>query len=176
MRYSSTIENAIYDWVNSLFTNTTVIWDKQDVETPSGDYITLNIITAGNVEVATPLPKNPVNTGKIQYKTFEKMTLSINVFSQTDYLGKMAVIQRACQFSSTREMLKASGLYIRSCSNIVDLSSMVDTGWEFRCQMDIFLAYSALTDMTVYPITKIAGTINDINFFVGEQEDDDETE
>jgi len=166
MRFDVTIENAIYDWVKMIHPSTLVIWDKQDANRPTTDYILLNIITAGNMEAKSKLSNNPITSGGITLQSFETMTVSINVFAQEGYLETMASLQRSTDFDEVKQYLRSQGLNIRSYGNIIDLTELVDTGYEFRCQCDFRFAYSKLTEIVVNPVSRIAGTVNDITFDV----------
>lgn len=160
MRINQVFEDTIYDWVKMIHPTITVIWDKQDDPRPTTDYILLNIITAGNPEsMAMPYPKNPATTATVQYQTFENITVSVNVYSQDGYLDKMVKLQRSINFDTVKQFLKTKGLAIRKSNNILDLTEMVDTAYEYRCQCDFVFCYSTTTDINVYPISRIKGQV-----------------
>jgi hypothetical protein len=164
MRISSDIENAIFDWVYSVHPTKVIIWDKQDVERPTTDYILLNIITAGNMEGR--LSYLGVKAGKAVYESFEKLTVSINVFQQENYLDTMLKLQRSVETHTTKLLLKKLGLTIRTSSPILDLTQMIETGFEYRCQSDFIVAYTAKTEVIAEPIKRIKGEIMGIQMDV----------
>lgn len=165
MRFNTTFENAIYDWVYSIVpSTTTVIWDKQRIQKKE-ECITLNIITAGNPEFRADRVGKTTGSGATlvnndKYETFETISLSVNSYSQSGlYLDNLIKLQRSMNFTDVILMLRKVGLVIRSAGNIIDLTALVDNAYEYRAQCDFKLAYSKVTTNTGNKISRIKGTI-----------------
>jgi hypothetical protein len=98
MRFDLTIENAIYDWVKMIHPSTLVIWDKQDANRPTTDYILLNIITAGNMEAKSKLSNNPItHLNCIDHPSFQSVLLPL-LFSQMTHKYLSSVLGEHTNF------------------------------------------------------------------------------
>ena len=167
MRLNQTYENALVAWVKSVLTGYIVIWDMQNVQTPSSKYVTLNILTSGLSE--------PVNSPNIEYNTTDKykytlaesMAVQIQLFSDDSYLSDMGKLRRSFYYASTQKAFSTAGLTRQKMENIIDLSALANTGFKFACSLDIFLGYK-IDDATVIQtdgeISRVTGTVLGVDF------------
>ena len=154
-RLDQTKEDAIYDWAfASLGSNISVIWDKPNTKRPALPYVTLNII-GGPI----PLGDRPANKYKEldtwTYQFKKRITLSINLFGYSDHLNKMEILLNSLYLDSKREILNSTGLACWGYDGPRDISSFIDTEWEFRSYSDIFLSYGEDVDDISREIQKI---------------------
>lgn len=160
----STYKDAINDWMYFLYPDKIIIWNNQDEPRPTTDYILLGIVTPAVMDCSAD--KVFLNTGKIRHITYESMTISVNVYSQSDYLDIMNKIMRSQYFDEVRLLLKKAGLAIRKSTNPVDLSALENTAFTNRCQCDFIFSYVAREDVTTPRLSRIAGDVDGIAFDV----------
>jgi hypothetical protein len=156
--------DGIYDWIYYLYPSKTIIWNNQDAPRPTTDYILLGVVTPAVMDCSAD--KQYLTTNKVRYITYESMTISINVYSQDDYMNIINKIIRSQYFDEVRLLLKKKGLAIRKSMNPVDLSALEDTAFTNRCQCDFLFSYVAKEEVTTPRISRIAGDIDGINFDV----------
>jgi hypothetical protein len=85
----------------------------------------------------------------------KRITLSINVFGYSDHLNKNEILLNSLFMDSKIEILNLAGIACWGCEGPKDISSFVDTEWEFRSFSDIFLSYGEDVDDVSKEIQKI---------------------
>lgn len=169
-RLSETTEKAIFDFVvaASGFDSDRVIWDKQSVVAPrkgikpSLGYITLNI-SGGPSSQGTP---------ELSYKeldTYEKpfrraFTVTINVISNLAWLSDAQKISDSIHLDGKRSILTAAGVSVLDSGPVLDISELLDTKFEGRATVDLFMSDCVVREEVVGEVAKvgITGTIGDI--------------
>ena len=156
--------DGIYDWIYYLYPDKIIIWNNQDEPRPTTDYILLGVVTPAVMDCSAD--KQYLTTDKVRYITYESMTISVNVYSQTEHGQIMNKIIRSQYFDEVRLLLKKSGLAIRKSTNPVDLSALEDTAFTNRCQCDFIFSYVAKEEVKTPRISRIAGDIDGIELDV----------
>jgi hypothetical protein len=155
LRFNSSLEAALYDWVSGQLPTATVIWDKQEAPKPAKPFATLNIIAPTLEESSTV---NWTATDTFTH-TFKKLfTLSVNIYANDNYLGLMDTLKQSAQLGSVREIFFSEGLSWRSTSETQDLTELLDTSFEPRCQCDFVFGYSEKLDDTILEIHRVSGS------------------
>jgi len=148
-------EDAIYDFiVASLGIHVNVIWDKPNAPRPQLPYVTLNI-SGGPI----PIGDKP----SIRYKELDtwsycfrnRITLSINFYGYEYHQYYLQKIQRSLYIDDKIELLNTVGIACWGTDGPRDLSTLIDTEFEFRGQVDIFLAYGEIVDSSPGEVHKI---------------------
>lgn len=166
-RLDQTKEDAIFDFVVTATSIATpdvkVIWDKQDIAgsrkavKPALPYITMNISSGPNL----------IHTPEITYKeldTFTQpfryaMTLTINVFSNDNWLGLAQEILEGLDLETKKSILRLAGVAQAGlASDVVDISELLDTKHEGRASFDIPLGFTREVDDVIGEIQKVEVT------------------
>jgi len=143
-RLSEAKELAIYTWISTILSGLTVIWDKPNRQRPALPYATLNISSGPRGEGSPDMRyKEPDTFTHTIRKVF---TLTVNIYAENAYLSYMESLINSLNLSTTQDALRAAGLAIRSNSDPVDLSRLLDTQYEQRVSADFFLAYAGELD------------------------------
>jgi len=167
-RFNSTFENAFVAWIKSVLGSTfTVLWDKQDIATPTMPYALLSYLTAGNIENSTPtrIFNNDKSSTLVSYET---LTLSVNIFDNSgDYLNKIAKLKRSFFDDIVLHTFHLAGLSCRDFAPTQDLSELQESSFEFRAQSDFVFAYAVeTTEKDTDYINRVSGEILGIDFDV----------
>lgn len=149
-------EDAIYDFIVASCPSATVIWDKPNdtVERPVKPYITLNVIFG---------PEKIGDRGEFYYKELDtftykfvkKFTLSVNIYADSYYLNIMNDLINSLDLSSKLSILRLKGLAIWGKQGPNDIPEVVDTIWEQRSHLDIFMSYGETVDDIPGEIQKV---------------------
>ena len=153
-RLNEAIENKLIEWAGTQ-TGITFIWDKQEAERPSLPYGTLNILTGANIEVEPSSNYKELDTFT---KTFRKtFIISVNIYADDMYLTYLDNLKESTYLGSVKLDLESVGVVCRSVETIIDLSELVDTKYEFRCQADFNMAYVTERDVVSGEIQRVSG-------------------
>jgi len=135
-------EDAIYDWtVSSLGAGVNVIWDKPGEERPEKPYATLNII--GGPSLVGDRAEHKYKTlDTWEYNFVKKFTLSMNIYADNNHLNLMQKIINGTFLETKLQILQLKGLACWGYDGPADLSALIETEWEFRSHIDIFMSYA----------------------------------
>lgn len=139
-RLDQTKEDAIYDWAVASLPGVTVIWDKGNGPRPPLPYITLNIL-GGPIPVGDRPDLDYKQTDTYIYTFRKRITLSINVIGYEDHFNKAQTLADCLYIQTKIDILNLAGMACWGYSGPLDVSKFVDTEWEFRSQLDVFLSY-----------------------------------
>lgn len=181
IRIEKAFEDAIYDYHAAVLDATfgagvvPVIWDKQIADSennknpkrPPLPYVTLNISTPPFKEGDSEIKYKELDTYTLPMR--KAFTVTSSVYSKAEipggfgYFDVMSAITDGLELESFKSILRKAGLAIRSNSAPIDLSSLLETVFEFRASVDIFLAYSKPVDDVTGQIDKVemTGTVGD---------------
>jgi hypothetical protein len=155
-------EDAIYDWaVSSLGAGVNVIWDKPGSPRPDKPYATLNI-PGGPLSVGDRVERKYKTLDTWEYNFVKKFTLSINIYADDDHLNLMQKIINGTFLDTKLEILQLKGLACWGYDGPRDLSALIETEWEFRSNIDIFISYGEAIEDIPMEIQKIE--INEIDY------------
>ncbi|GAF85768.1 unnamed protein product, partial [marine sediment metagenome] len=90
-----------------------------------------------------------------EYNLVKKFTLSINIYADENHLRLMQEIIHGTFLETKLQILQLKGLACWGYDGPADLSSLLETEWEFRSHIDIFLSYGEV-------VTDIPGEIHKI--------------
>jgi len=160
-RFNQVKELAIYTWVSSVLPGLTVIWDKPKNPGKAGDrpdlpYATLNIVAPPGTDGK---PASEYKTTDIFTRKFKKeFTLSVNIFADDKYFEYAEGLLHSIYNVTIQESLAEAGLCVRAFGNLNDLSTLISNGYEYRCQIDFFMAYAEDIDETIGQINTVEST------------------
>lgn len=151
----------IVQWLNGLL-NKPVIVDRPNSTRPKRPYLTINLVT--------PLQKagSRDNTVANDDGTFSlcgqrTFTLSVKAYSDNgrDNTGffqahdLLAQVMDSVDDPELREPLTVAGLAVMSVGDILDLTELVESGFEARAGMDMFMGIAANRDTGLLTIDKV---------------------
>ena len=160
-RLNEAKELAIYNWASSTLGITT-IWDKPNAPRPALPYATLNFSGGGRSEGAPEEIYKTTDT--YTYPVRKVITLTVQIFAENSHLAYADALVNSLSKPTVQDFLRSAGFAIRGNSNIMDISRLIDTKFEMRAAIDIFLAYETdITDTTV-EIQRVtaSGTVGDV--------------
>lgn len=145
-RLDETKEKAIFDFIVAAtgFATTKVIWDKQSVVEsrravkPALPYITLNISAGPSSQGQAELRYKSLDIFDIPFR--RGFTLTVNVFANTGWLDYAHDIAQAKDLESKRAILRVAGVSLLDYGDILDISELLDTKYEGRATIDLFMA------------------------------------
>ena len=181
IRIEKAFEDAIYDYMTAVLDSNfgvgvvPVIWDKQITDSknnqspprPPVPFLTLNISTPPFKEGDSEIKYKELDTFTLPMRKAFTVTASIYAGAEIPggfgYYDVMVVITDGLELESFKSILRKAGLAIRDNSDPIDLSFLLETVFEFRASVDIFLAYSKPVDDITGQIDKVGmtGTIGD---------------
>jgi hypothetical protein len=154
------VKDVLWEFIKDE-TGAEIIFANQSNERPTKLYGTLQLIT-GPILEGMDEERNTTSgdIAKIETVGQRQMTLSVN-FYRAGALNLGALFQKKCQSRNFREKLRMKAfergleLTIFNCTTMQDLTSLLQSDYEERSQLDVFLR---LTDSLVEDIATI-GTI-----------------
>ncbi len=165
---SQEIEDALFDFVVDVLSldKDKVLWARGNQIRPSRPFVVLNIFAA---------PAS-IGRGEIMYSglkdrwnlSFQKaFTLSIDVFSDDNYLDQADQLLNAFELSKYKEIFKAINLGYWGQLGVVDLSDLEETKIRPRVKLDVRMAYGKTIVDDMGEIEKVELTTN----FGGNEDD-----
>ena len=142
-RLDETKELALYTWVYGILGITT-IWDKSNAPRPVLPYATLNISGGGKKEGEPEERYKELDTWT--YPMRKVLTLTVNIFAEEGHLAYGDGLVNSLSLPTVQDTLRAAGFAIRRSSDVMDISRLLDTKYELRAGVDIFLAYETDVD------------------------------
>lgn len=169
-RLNEASENAIEAFViaASEFPVNKVLWDKQSIfgatkaKKPELPYITLSI-SGGPVSQGTPeLSYKELDTYETTFR--RAFTVTVNVYSNIGWLSDAQKIADSIFLDGKRGILTAADVAVLSAGPALDISKLLDTKFEGRATVDLFMSDCVVREEVVGEVAKvgITGTIGDI--------------
>lgn len=153
-RLNQAKQTAIISWIETAL-SITAIWDKQNKAKPAFPFISCNIIAG----------PQPDGTHQVTHKSqdvytylFRKIfTLSIQSHALTNHLGYLSTLINHMKIPASRQTLRNAGLSIYNDTDIspVDISELLDTGFEMRGSIDVTIAFAEEIDATLGEINTV---------------------
>lgn len=176
IRIEKTFEDAIYDYMAAVLDASfganvvPVIWDKQIADSennpnpkrPPLPYVTLNISTPPFKEGDSEIKYKELDTYTLPMR--KAFTVTASVYAKAEipggfgYYDVMVAITDGLELESFKSILRKAGLAIRGSENPIDLTALLETVFEFRSSVDIFLAYAKPVDDITGQIDKVGMT------------------
>lgn len=181
IRIEKSFEDAIYDYMAAVLDATfgadvvPVIWNMQIADSnnnrkpkrPPVPFVVLNISTPPFKEGDSEIKYKELDTYTLPMRKAFTVTASVYAPAEIQggfgYFDVMTAITDGLELESFKSILRKAGLAIRDNTAPIDLSSLLETVFEFRASVDIFLAYSKPVDDVTGQIDKVemTGTIGD---------------
>jgi hypothetical protein len=125
-----------------------------NAERPPLPYGMLNVIA----EVSETNEISEHVSGDVFSNTFfETFMLSVNIYCNNGHISRIRDLKRSVRKSSVRTTLKASGIVCRGDSDIRDLTTLIDTGFEKRAGCDFIFATKDTINETIGYIDRVSG-------------------
>ncbi len=142
-RLDESKEFALYNWVSSKL-GITAIWDKPNAPRPALPYATLNISGGPRKEGNPEEIYKGIDT--FTYPMRRAITLTMQVFSESGHLVFADSLISSLSLPTVQDSLRSAGFAVRGSSDVMDISRLLDTKFEMRAAVDIFLAYETDVD------------------------------
>jgi len=138
-----TLQDAIFDFIVSAsgFAEDKVIWNLPGIKRPEPPYLLLSISSGprktGNAET--------IYTGtqdQFKYPFRKEITLTVNSYADSGWLSVIGDITNGLELPTKQLILRDAGIAILNSTDPLDLSELLETDFEGRGAVDIFLAYT----------------------------------
>lgn len=156
------IEDALFNWVDSLniVPSNKIVFEEQNVKRPIPPYISMKLITLPQKLGSRDNIKHDVDDN---YKIHgvRSLTVSCKSYGNTA-IQLMSDMHESFELSSVRDIFLNANLAIWDEGSPTDISTVLETGFETRANMDIIVAgTSEQIDTRGYIATaSYEGTIN----------------
>lgn len=134
----------------------TIIWDKQTTQDPIGavlpdlPFATMNISKIPT-KVGTPTQRNIRSGDDYKYRFNKELTLTVNIYADDMYLKYLEQLLNCLEIETKLDILSAEGISVLGYSDPNDISELLESKYEFRCQVDIQILYGyEVIDTTGY--------------------------
>lgn len=124
----------------------TIIWDKQTTQSPINaplpalPFATMNISKIPT-KVGTPTQRNIRSGDEYKYRFNKELTLTVNIYADDMYLKYLEQLLNCLEISTKLDILSAEGISVLGYSDPNDISELLESKYEFRCQVDIQILY-----------------------------------
>ncbi len=138
-------QSAIISWIETAL-SLEAVWDKQNLPSPALPYVSCNIIAGPQLD-GTP-QRNYKTTDTFTHLFRKIFTLSVQAHAITNHLALLSTLINSMVLPTHRATLKDAGLAIYNDTDIspVDISELLDTGFEKRGSIDVTMAYAEEVD------------------------------
>ena len=140
------------------------IYDKQETTRPTLPYGTIKIRSIHDDVI--PYHEDDESSETRTYYHKGHIDLSLNVYGDSDIFDKMYTVKRSIRLNHIKLQLVADGLFYRSQGDALDLSELVSSKFELRCQNDFRFGFALTFTEEIPYATRVSGTILDVDFDV----------
>lgn len=139
---TKTQRNALIKWAKlySRKKKLQFIWSEQSAPRPERPYGTLRFLT-GPVKSGAD-EERVCDDGTVLSSGPRQFTLSVNIYGE-EALNIMATLQDSLDLNSCREFFRDQGLSVFEELGVQNLTSLIESEYEDRSQMDIIFNYSS---------------------------------
>lgn len=134
-----------------LTPNSVVIWDRPDARRPNEPYVTLNYVT-GPTRLGQLDEQVVEDDGSITVCANRQFTLGIKAYigdarakQHNQFWRPFQVLEDlSLRLTSpgVRELFRAEGLAIMNVTGVIDITELLETGFEPRASFDVLIAYN----------------------------------
>lgn len=164
--FKGTIGPAIIDWIRDVM-NITVIWDRPNIQRPDIPYITLAKVTP-LTKIGRDDSREHVSGDTYNISGQRNFVLSVQAYGDDYFEAEeiMILLQNSLENPEHQETLRGAGLAIWEIGPVQDTSTELETGFEYRANIDITfgVASNYQVDIGYIETTKVQGEAD------GEQE------
>jgi hypothetical protein len=141
-----TIKDGIYDWLKTILTNESVVWEKQNAGQPTKPYVTLGLDSV--LRIGDDYVSRLHITGNRDF------TLKIQYFG-SGAIDRLEAIRMATQNPLSLETLRADGFIFVDSEAIVDLTELDQNNYEERAAMDLHLRATSELSISAGSVTSV---------------------
>jgi len=161
---SVAMQDAIHDFVIAAtgLAVGKVIWSMPDADRPAPPYISLNV-SSGPRSIGSPEVIHKAQD-VFTFPFRKEFTLTVNSFAASGWHTLIAAVMNALELPSKQALLTNAGIAIMRAEDPIDLSGLLETGFEGRGAVDIMLGYTTEIDDTTGEIqtVEISQTVGDV--------------
>ncbi len=157
---TSTIKSSLFNWLNTEFGGgLTPIFARQNSPRPQKPYATIQLQSLsmmGQDEL-----RSIDDSGIATIGGQRKMTIDLNIYGP-DALGLMHQAQSSLSKQSVLDAFYESEIAIWNVGDAKDLTALLETNWEERAQMDVFIGFAnnINDDLGIIEKVDLSGQIN----------------
>lgn len=137
------LREALYSWATSVLGSNPVVWYYPNAPRPQEYYTTLflsNMIIVGQDYVGQPTDSEIESiSGNREF------TLTAQSYGG-DVMGRMETLRTSLQKPSVQAALRASNIVTINSDAVIDLTDIVNTGYEPRASVDMHFRIAQTTD------------------------------
>jgi len=155
------IIEPVIKYIKQIFPNQVIVLERQNVPRPKPPYFTINMLTpliresfsdsvthqAPDTSVPVDPETNPDNLFRVSGG--RRFTLTLQAYEQGkdkdffDAQQKLEAIRNGFQVDSVRALLDQAGLSVFDSTDILDVTELLETGYEPRAQMDLLMGIAS---------------------------------
>jgi hypothetical protein len=160
-RLPVTIEDTLVAWVQATLPDATPIWANQDGERPALPFVLLDVITGP--QSVGPAEERYKSDDTFTYGIRKRGTLNVQVFGD-DALVRAGDLVTALELPSRQAILQAAGIAVWGADGPRDISQFLDTAYEPRANLDLFISWPQPVEDSPGEIRKVqvAGAVDSI--------------
>lgn len=128
------IRKALYDWAERN-SSCRVVWLYESGPKMPKPFISLNLV--GPYKVGTNDNLNvPADDTELKISGQRKFSVSVNVYDNKGSLQTASDLQTSLELPGEIETLNTANIGIGEIRNVIDLTQLLDTKYEYRAQFD----------------------------------------
>lgn len=156
------LKAKIYENIDPILSGYEVIWANQNGKKPDNKMATMQIVALVNGGSDTRW--NALgNNGELDIHSFCNITLRVQLFGAGAFVDAID-LSRSIDKPSVCEAMTVDNLSVYDVSSVTDLTGVIDSSYEERAQVDLFMRFGA----KVSDIVQIIETVNVVgNYEVG---------
>lgn len=137
------MEDAVVAWLSAIQPDATVVWAEQKSPRPDLAFIALDLI-AGPQSVG-PAEERYKSEDTFTYRFRKRGTLNLQLHAN-DALVRTGAIANALELPSRQAILQAAGIAVWGSDGPRDITQLMDTAYEPRASIDLFISWPDPTD------------------------------
>lgn len=128
------IQKALYDW-GVRNSDIRVVWLYESGPKMQKPFVSLNLVGPYKIGTNDNLGV-PVGATELTISGQRKFTVSVNVYGNASMLQAASDLQTSLDLPGEIETLNAANIGIGETRNVIDLTQLLDTKYEYRAQFD----------------------------------------
>lgn len=142
------IQDTIYAWIASrkVVPNQKIILEDQNVDRPKPPYVSYRFLT-GPVKIGTR-DDQVYDSATDSFLISGPRTISMSIKSygteKVSALQLMTNLHGSLELNSVQQLFQSKNMAVHSLTNVLEISSVLETGIEDRAQMDIIFGVTSI--------------------------------
>ena len=141
-----TVEKALWTWVSGE-SGLETIWDEPNAPRPKTPYALLGLVSPP-VKYGSKDDLRSAGGDDFEITGQRSVAYSVKVLGR-DAVSYVTDLQMSLEKPSVQEALRAAGLAVWEEGDVLDISELLETGFEERANMDVVFGISATTEEAV---------------------------